>query len=339
MKVKATSYKKLIAVSDGNIINIPNRVMRKPYTLEQQDRYLTENSICIVCDYSFYEKKIEWGKKVKAVCHPFRDTKIFPDNIDKYLLSESDFCDGMITPNKRVNSKWTTKNYDFVYFTIESPKGVKCKGYHLLPLIDRCAKRLNLKGLVVCYSNDSSKKIPKSSVYVSAFNSIKRKLPKLRNIDVVRRFFSMEELNNIMNAVKFVLVPSYADASPRLLVEAIVRDRPVVVNENIYGGWKYVNEKTGSFFKAPTPDEMYKRKWKFSSVDIKCLSSSMKYVLGMENKKKEIKDVFYENYGFRNSSIRLADIINKISSTKYNAVAFKEWKSALKKVAKRDHWT
>lgn len=30
--------------------------------------------------------------------------------------------------------------------------------------------------------------------------------------------------------------------------EALSLDTPVVVNKRIYGGWHYINEKTGAFF-------------------------------------------------------------------------------------------
>ena len=34
----------------------------------------------------------------------------------------------------------------------------------------------------------------------------------------------------------------------RVVVEALCLGLPVVMNRNILGGWKYVNERTGKFF-------------------------------------------------------------------------------------------
>merc|ERR1711865_1337443 len=43
-------------------------------------------------------------------------------------------------------------------------------------------------------------------------------------------------------------IPQIHDASPRVTTQALVHDIPVLMNRNIMGGWKYVNEKTGEFF-------------------------------------------------------------------------------------------
>ena len=38
------------------------------------------------------------------------------------------------------------------------------------------------------------------------------------------------------------------DASPRVLVEALCLEVPILVNWHIVGGWKYVTQETGEFF-------------------------------------------------------------------------------------------
>jgi hypothetical protein len=45
-----------------------------------------------------------------------------------------------------------------------------------------------------------------------------------------------------------LFVPNQSDASPRVLGEALSYNRPVFVNQHIYGGYHYVNDKTGMFF-------------------------------------------------------------------------------------------
>lgn len=42
--------------------------------------------------------------------------------------------------------------------------------------------------------------------------------------------------------------PNVADASPRVLTQALCKNVPILVNRHIAGGWKYVNDRTGVFF-------------------------------------------------------------------------------------------
>lgn len=41
---------------------------------------------------------------------------------------------------------------------------------------------------------------------------------------------------------------SVADGSPRVLTQALSKNVPIIVNQHIAGGWKYVNNRTGVFF-------------------------------------------------------------------------------------------
>ena len=122
--------------------------------------------------------------------------------------------------------------------------------------------------------------------------------------------------------------------SPRLLVETLVRDRPLVINSAIYGGWKYINDRNGRFFNAPTIQEYMD--FGYNSDHVESLTTAIQDVLKLDNK-VIIKD-FYKVWGFKNSVIRLADIIYDVSGKRYKAVAFKEWKSALKKTARFEKW-
>jgi hypothetical protein len=47
---------------------------------------------------------------------------------------------------------------------------------------------------------------------------------------------------------KVCFLPNVLDASPRVLTEALCLNMPVLVNQDIVGGWKYINDITGSFF-------------------------------------------------------------------------------------------
>jgi len=325
MKVKPETYKDLVAIKNGKVVTISNKVLRKASTRELQDKNLTKNSICIVCNFRFLENKIEWSKKIKAICHPFRDDSIFPDNINKYLFSESDFCDKLITPVKNIDYRWANDNYDFVYFTLNSREGTRSKGIYMLPLLNEVAGYLGLRGLVIDYAVRETAK-HKGTIYHKASKMIKSQINSFSNLRVIKNNYSTKDVCAIMLDSKFVFLPSDADASPRLLVEALVRNRPLVVNSKIYGGWKYINDNNGSFFDGLSIEEFVDNKYREDYK--KNLICAIKKVLAIDNSK--ISKEFYSKYGFVNSSKRLATIINKISGTRYEAVAFKEWKKILR---------
>jgi len=331
MIVKPETYKHLIAVKDGKIIKIPNMVLRKIAPIEKQDNNLTNNSVCIVCNFRFLEDKVNWSKKIKAICHPFKNDDIFPSKVKKYLFSESDFCDKLTTC---VDYKSEKNKYDFVYFTLISKEGARSKGLYLLPLINEVAKDLKLKGLVVNYSTRETKK-HEGTIYHKSLNKIKKNIHKFTNLKIVNNKYSCEDVCGIMKSCKFVLLPSDADASPRLLVESLVRDVPLVVNNSIYGGWKYINNGNGAFFDAPNIEECYYKKY---NEDYEYYKNNLVYAIIKVLSIKEISSIsknFYKEFGFVNSTKKMAKIINEISGTNYEAVAFKEWGKVLKKVWKK----
>ncbi len=333
MIVKPETYKHLVAVHKGKIIKIPNMILRKQASLHKQNDNLTDNSVCIVCNFRFLENKIEWSSRVKAMCHPFKDDSIFPKSMKKYLFSESDFCDKLITPVDVTMGKWEKCKYDFVYFTLNSKEGTRSKGIYTLPLLDDVAGELGLKGLVIDYAKRETAK-HKGTVYEYASARIKKDIKKLKNLKVVKGHFDASEVCAIMKSVKFVFLPSDADASPRMIVEPLVRGIPLVVNSAIYGGWKYINDTNGRFFKAPTIQEYME--YRYNSDHVDSLVSAIQGVLLLGN--KNISNDFYKKWGFKNSTRKLADIIYDISGKKYKAIAFKEWGSALKKTAKHEKW-
>jgi len=333
MIVKPSTFAKLSAIDkNNNLISIPNMVLRKQIEVKQQDFNLNSNSICLVCNFRFRENKIKWSKKVKAICHPFRFDDIFPANIKKYLFSESDFCDKLITTTSHKMEKWNEVKYDFVYFTLISREGTRSKGLYLLPLINEVAGKLGLKGLVVNYSIRETAK-HKGTIYHKSLNQMQKAIPSLNNLTFFHKKYKTDEVCAIMLSSKFVLLPSDADASPRLIVESLVRNRPLVMNDAIYGGWKYINDNTGVFFEAPTIQESYSKKYnKDYEIYRDSLEDAMIKVLSIGDK---VSANFYEKYGFLKTSIRLAKIINSFSGTTYKAVAYKEWKKQLNKISNK----
>ena len=337
MIVKGQSFKSLIAVNKGKICSISNQVVRKPLDYLSIKKKLKKNSVCIVCDYRFKIKKLKFPSSVKAICHPFKDTDIFQDGIKKYLLSESDFCSNLLTPVDKTDLSGIPQikdKYDFVYFTLLSRQGITCKGLHLLPLIDMVSSKLGLKGLVINYSTYTTKN-HNDKLHNSLLKSIKSSWKKFDSLKCMSAKLTSKEVCAVMKSVKFVLFPNTADASPRLIAESLVRNKPVVVNSSIYGGWKYITDNNGRFFEAPTLKSCFNTK-KFDENHVNSLLTSMRYVLKLDQ--TNIAKEFYDQYGFVNSVQNLAKIINEMTGKKYDAVAFKEWKKPLKKVAIEKGW-
>jgi len=330
MQVKPQSYTGLVGASKGKLRTLQTLVLRKPISVKRQNMKLKKPSICIVCNYSFYEKKISWSKRIKAICHPFHDDKIFPSSVPKFLLSESDFCDKLVTDTKIQKKKFAQMNYDFIYFTLLSTQGINCKGLYMLDMIDKAAEIAGLRGLVVNYDSGFSNP-RKNRKYINDLKSIRSKWKHLNQCKCISQHMTTGSVCAAMKAAKFVLFPNTADASPRLIVESLVRGRPVLVNKNIYGGWKYVNKNTGRFFDAPSAKEYHK--CDLSSYT-NGLSEAMQSVIKID--KNKVGASYYSEYGFLNASRKLAKIVAKTTGEKYDLVCFKEWKNILRRVAKNE---
>lgn len=322
MKVIPAQMTNLIAATNGRIDVIRNSVLRKPATVAVQEEKLSDHSVCITCNYIFQDKVHQWSSKIDAICHPFRDDSIFPANKKKFLFSESDFCDSSVSPT---NLKKQHQYYDFVYFTIDSLQGIECKGLYLLELIDLAATMAGMRGLVIDYG-PPVQKIPVENKQSPEFvlKNVRKYSRQLKSLKWKHGLLSNQGVCDIMKSCGFVLFPNTKDASPRLITEAIIRDVPSLVNQNIYGGWKYINDQTGVFFDAPHISFLFNENWK----DIR-----NKYAEQLSGKMKKMRDFnrssisknFYEQFGFENSAKKLASIINEISGTSYEYVCYKEF--------------
>lgn len=326
MIVQPNQYSPLIAMrKNGEIVKIPNHVLRKPMEAQLQTRKLHKNSILITCNYIFNEKKFKWSKHIKGICHPFRNTGVFPDHIPKHLFSESDFCDKITTHVESVSKfpKW-----DFIYFTIDSLQGIHCKGLYMISMIDKAAKQLGLKWLIVNYGPPRSP-IDGNDPESELLSRVRTFLSKTK-VPIINKVLDQKQMCRLVQSSRFVLFPNNRDASPRMIPETIIRDVPVVVNQGIYGGWKYVNPSTGVFFQAPTSSEVLASNWmKREGLYLSNLTNAMTHVL---NGKFQCSQKFYETFGFRNSCAKLAKIINDISGEDYMYVCYKEWKSLLQRL-------
>jgi glycosyltransferase involved in cell wall biosynthesis len=89
---------------------------------------------------------------------------------------------------------------------------------------------------------------------------------------------------------KFVFVPNYCDASPRVMTEAMCFGLPILVNRDIVGGWKYVARETGEEF----DDDTFSDKLKLF------MSRLYDY---------RPREWFIQNYGTENSGKRLLNFV------------------------------
>lgn len=163
-------------------------------------------------------------------CHCFREPdKYIKPGIPKILISESDF----VTPP--IKDTHFDIKYDYI---MVQPKDNECNlawhGHNKnWTLAEACIKilsdDLNLKGLI-CGREDCPVNIEtKENIETTGFIEYDQFIDKIRES-------------------RFMVLPNLEDASPRILTEALFLNKPIFVNENILGGWKYVTNDTGLFF-------------------------------------------------------------------------------------------
>lgn len=305
MKSKLTQGRTLglIGMSDkGLIVKIKDTICwRKPadivFTKRTMSKY--KHAIGMVSRYNIYRKPNT--PFCKAWCHCFKDPKKYFPNKPLLLLSESDFVDPSFIKFSNLALKW-----DFYYFTVGGELGNKYKGMKLfvdsLPIL--CGK-MGLKGVLIKYA-----KAKKKFVLNSSRKRIWKKYKK--NIKVL---LGKKDVSNIISRSRFGFFPNITDCSPLLLSESLVMNTPILVNEDILGGWKYINENTGFSFRLDTLEE------------------GVNFVL---NNKLDAKKSYMENHGYKNSAIKLAEFckIHIPSFKKFSMVGFVGTESIMKKVCR-----
>jgi len=181
------------------------------------------------CSYKDFPKsshKSDVNSNVAAWCHCFKDPASYlPGGVPNLLLSRSDFVN---VPIGRY-SRYRTKDYDVVYSCL-SKSQMHAKNFDLfaecLPIF------LNKMGLKVLMIGDSviHEAVPDHELLT--------KLPQKSQFEYLK----------LVAKSRVLFVPSVLDASPRVMTEALSLNVPVLVNEAILGGWKYINSQTGNFF-------------------------------------------------------------------------------------------
>ena len=150
----------------------------------------------------------------------------FNNTID---ISESDFY------NSESNSN-IEKKYDFIYICNKDNDSCPLDGWNAInrnfDLAKKCFpimfNEFKLKGLIVGRINCGLE------IYGD----------QLEVVDWLDWYVLQEK----MRQSRMLFVPNIYDASPRVIAECITKDVPVLMNNNILCGYKYINYETGEFF-------------------------------------------------------------------------------------------
>ena len=198
---------------------------------------IVSNKLDVYSDKNHESWKFDYKNDLDGWFYCFKDPEnYFNPRKPKLLLSESDFADEKIlVPDSSVKKK-----YDFIYICHKTDKDEKkCvkddwvaynKSLDLaFDCINIMCTKFKLKGIIVGRKGCESLSICKNSLEFTE---------KLEWHDLLQKY----------KESKFIFIPSIADASPRVITEALCFDLPIIVNKHILGGWKYVNKQTGVFF-------------------------------------------------------------------------------------------
>ena len=254
--------------------------------------YLSFPNKCMnpICDYrTFFFKGKRIDKLVDGWLHPFKDDKGIQTE-KKLLLSESDFVDNVDFLNHYDISSKKIK-YGFICFCPSDDDNSCDKGWHnhnknwslAKQTIEVACNDLNLTGVLIgrkdCPLNIDESKLERHE--------------KLEYFDFIKK----------ISESKFMIVSSYEDASPRVIGESLLLNTPVLVNKDIIGGWKYVDEESGVFYDSLT------------------IKSKIKEIM---KKKFNPRRYFLKHYGIQNSGKKFRDFVVSIdpSFSKYKQLRF-----------------
>ena len=212
-------------------------------------------------------------------CHCFRNpNKYIKSDIPKILISESDFNSDRLEPDSNIKIK-----YDFIMY---QPSDDNCEyGWNShnknWKLAEYCLKimcdKYNMTGVVIGRGDCEIK--------------VKNK----KNI-ISTPFVEYDKGIEYMQSCRFILCANYEDASPRTLTEALSLNKPILVNQDILGGWKYVHPETGLFFNKNNFSEQLNNLYKLMNMNV-----------------LKPREHYLQNYTYRNSGKQLKEFLKKIN--------------------------
>ncbi len=226
-----------------------------------------------------YNKKM-YQNMAEGWLHCFRKPcDYIPCDKPYALISESDFVN-----TEYLKPDNTAKEFDFVYNCPKVNKDSGCndwvsynKNWELaqkcLPIL---CEKFKLKGLLI--GREGCELPEKCKPYLTTTGWVE-----------------YEDVIKLYRKCKFLFLPNTRDASPRVITECMSLNLPCIMNANIVGGWKYINNtdnvNTGEFFN-----------------DEKDLEISLKKLLDNFDKYQP-RQFILDNYGPINSGIKLRNFL------------------------------
>jgi hypothetical protein len=171
--------------------------------------------------------------------------EIFPDHVKVVQMSQSDFGLPAVDYQNEVDEGKHIKRFDFAY--VMSSGGAKlnaeCTGWgpqaknftFAKEALEVMCGELDMTGVLLATRDSWDAK----ACNIPA--SCKGKI-------LQTPYVSFNETLDYFRQSSFLFIPQVYDASPRVVTQAMTLNLPVLMNRNIVGGWKYINDKTGEFF-------------------------------------------------------------------------------------------
>lgn len=176
-----------------------------------------------------------WRRPYVRACegwvHCFsRPDEYLPPGVPRLAMSESDFTSPDRLWKLATDGKPPPKRWDVVYSCLDNRFNEIQKNWDLAK---ECIRRLSaLPGLRV--------------LLVGRTGSAD--LGDLPGVETCG-FMPWQDFLQCVVRARVAFFPNALDSSPRVIAEALALDVPVVVNERILGGWKYLTPETGERFR------------------------------------------------------------------------------------------
>ena len=310
-------------------------VLRRRIPIQNQNNYLPMNSISIESYFTLhhtFNKEYPYCKKIKLVCSAFNSNpKSFRKKARYISLCESDMVDRCWGKARREEVK---KKYDILIITEFSNKGMQCKGLQTLGLIEDIVKEFGLRVAIVDTGCKKKRRYAMNNKSHGLFvKEIKRMVKKNNSIKLFASGgnappMNQRQLNRLMQSSNILLCGNTNDASPKILTEATIRGLPILLNKNILGGQKYINEESGILYDgAATAEDLYRNYDYFKEN----LFSAIEKSLSTTYNREDIIENYYKHWGLKNTSKRLAKYLNKIFGLNLKYAFYPQFRRFFKK--------
>lgn len=226
----------------------------------------------------------------------------FESHVKTILLSQSDFN---LDPALRYGQKHAgrPKRWGFTYSGSDQEVWNNCVGWSsfaknwsfvLEALEVMCSPEFNMTGVLAATKKKFPKKgASKDSNNPDDFDEKRCTIPAACDGKIEQTFFlPQDQLYNYAQQSHFVFLPQIYDASPRVSSQALSLNTPILMNRNILGGWKYVNDKTGEFFH-----------------DMSDFKQSLRRILDRQAEYEPAKWIS-EHFGNRNAGVQLRKFVD-----------------------------